>query len=145
MPHPYDVYHHPEQGYEAVKRGFSWPAFFFGMFWALAKKLILVSALLALAILGRRMLINELGLQGALMFYVVETLHILTLVALFLVPGYFGNAWRRWTLSRRGYQYAGRFEAETPDGALAVMARGRDAANYPVAPAQPTVSLDKPA
>lgn len=33
------VYAHPTRGSEAVKVGFSWPAFWFGGFWMLAKKL----------------------------------------------------------------------------------------------------------
>jgi len=35
----YEVYQHPVKGYAAVKIGFSWPGFFFGIIWALIKKL----------------------------------------------------------------------------------------------------------
>ena len=35
----FNVYKHPTQGIEAVKVGFSWPAFFFGIIWMLVKKL----------------------------------------------------------------------------------------------------------
>ena len=35
----FNVYKHPTQGIEAVKIGFSWPAFFFGIIWMLVKKL----------------------------------------------------------------------------------------------------------
>ena len=35
----FDVYKHRTQGYEAVKQGFSWPAFFFTRIWAFVKKL----------------------------------------------------------------------------------------------------------
>ena len=37
------VYQHPTHGFEAVKRGFSWPAFFFGVIWMLIKKLWLLA------------------------------------------------------------------------------------------------------
>jgi hypothetical protein len=47
----YDVYHHPTKGYEAIKRGFSWQGFFFGLFWALVKKLWKAAGILLLALL----------------------------------------------------------------------------------------------
>jgi hypothetical protein len=46
----YDVYRYPVRGYAAIKRGFSWPGFFFGIFWALAKRLWKVVGLLVLTI-----------------------------------------------------------------------------------------------
>lgn len=33
------TYFHPVKGYVHVKQGFSWPAFFFGSFWALVKRM----------------------------------------------------------------------------------------------------------
>ena len=35
----FKVYKHPVFGFTTVKQGFSWPAFCFGIFWALSKKL----------------------------------------------------------------------------------------------------------
>jgi len=35
----FNVYKHPTQGFEAVKVGFSSPAFFFGIIWMMVKKL----------------------------------------------------------------------------------------------------------
>jgi hypothetical protein len=35
----FNVFKHPDKGFEAVKVGFSWPAFFFGILWMIAKKL----------------------------------------------------------------------------------------------------------
>ena len=32
------LYFHPKHGFVAVKQGFSWPAFFFGSLWALARR-----------------------------------------------------------------------------------------------------------
>jgi len=33
----FNVYKHPTLGTDAVKIGFSWPAFFFGLFWMLVQ------------------------------------------------------------------------------------------------------------
>jgi len=40
----FNIYHHPIHGYEAVKVGFSWPAFFFAFIWMLLKRLWLHAA-----------------------------------------------------------------------------------------------------
>src|SRR3989337_3893601 len=42
----FDLYRHPTLGYEAVKRGFSWPGFFITPLWALSKRMWLGGALL---------------------------------------------------------------------------------------------------
>jgi len=45
----FDLYRHPTVGYEAVKRGFSWPGFFIGAIWALSKRMWLGGTLLLIA------------------------------------------------------------------------------------------------
>ncbi len=86
--------------YVRVKTGFSWPAFFCGLLWAAAKKvwgllflMLLVEVLLyalgaAIQASGSVSLVfAQLGVQLA---YVV-------------LRGWFGNAWWRASLRRRGY------------------------------------------
>ena len=41
----FNVFSHPVQGFEAVKVGFSWPAFLFGSLWMLDKGLWRLSGL----------------------------------------------------------------------------------------------------
>ncbi len=41
----FNLYRHPTQGFEAVKVGFSWPAFFFTILWMLVKRLWGLAAL----------------------------------------------------------------------------------------------------
>ncbi|GAG96118.1 unnamed protein product [marine sediment metagenome] len=49
----YTIYKHDEAGLvQAVKLGFSWPAFFFDMIWAAVKKLWLVFTLMMLGLLA---------------------------------------------------------------------------------------------
>ena len=40
----FTIYSHPVLGKRALKAGFSWPCFFFGLFWAVYKRLWLLSA-----------------------------------------------------------------------------------------------------
>ena len=64
----FDVYRHPTLGYEAVKRGFSWPAFFVGPIWALSKRMWVGGALLlapTIFLLGANSDANEKGDGGA--------------------------------------------------------------------------------
>ncbi|WP_181919263.1 DUF2628 domain-containing protein [Alkalilimnicola ehrlichii] len=35
----FNMFHHPHHGHKAVKVGFSWPGFFFGIIWAAIKGL----------------------------------------------------------------------------------------------------------
>ncbi len=113
----FSVYHHPVRGYEAVKQGFSWPALFFGLFW-----------------MGVKRLWGLAGLWFALLVVLdliataqpTEEVQILTAVGYlgwWLIPGCKGNAWRMANLTKRGYELVQVVEAETPDAAIARVAR----------------------
>ena len=101
------VYRHPALGHEAVKQGFSWPAFFFGWIWAFVKGLWLPGAVLMFA----PFLLVALDPSGILFF-------VFGLSAP-LVLGFQGNAWRVSNLVRRGYEFVQNIEAENADTALA--------------------------
>jgi hypothetical protein len=82
-----------------VKEGFSWPALFFSVIWAIWKGLWLVALLF-------------LVLQTALSFFfnvfLIGTLTQVVLTLLLAIAiGFFANDLRRWTLSRRGFRDAG--------------------------------------
>jgi len=95
---------------ELVKEGFSWPAFFFGVFWALWKRLWLVAALLLAVEAGLGVLLEELRLTEA-----ATTLVFFTVA---LLVGLSGNDWRRAKLRRLGYQEVGVVTAEDSETAL---------------------------
>ena len=96
----YDIFHHPDDGYETVKRGFSWPAFFFGWLWAVMKDLNfasfgLIAGSAAFFFINYRFQhsVNSAG-----------TLLLSLLPLLFLVwTGCYGNRWRRSNLLKRGF------------------------------------------
>jgi hypothetical protein len=103
----FDIYQHPVKGYEAVKEGFSWPGFLFGVIWCFAKGLLGWGfGLLAIAIVLSLLIDND------------TLLTVISLGVSFSI-GNEGNGWRRDRLSRRGYHHIGRFEARNSGSAIA--------------------------
>lgn len=101
----YSILQHPTLGKEAVKKGWSWPAFFFTWIWAFIKRLWLVGVIVFLfGILASS--IPEAWLVGELIISIVM--------------GVKGNELRVKRLSDSGYEQVATVEANTPDGALAI-------------------------
>ena len=120
----FQIYKHPTLGSEAVKVGFSWPAFFFGLIWMLVCKLWgkaglwFVLYLIATIIEKATDTATDSGLQ-AIVYLVLAAGYF----ALWLVPAFQGNAWRAANLASRGYELAGTLQAETKDAAIAQSAK----------------------
>jgi hypothetical protein len=95
---------------ELVKEGFSWPAFFFGIVWALYQRLWLVAAGLVVIGAGLSVAFEELHLDPVSMS--------LTFFAISVLTGLFGNDWRRAALRRRGYGEDGVVTAANLETAL---------------------------
>ena len=101
----YAVFQHPTSGYEVVKNGWSWPAFFITWIWALVKRLWLVGVIVFLfGILVSS--IPEAWLVGDLIIRVVM--------------GAKGNELRCKRLTDSGYEQVATVAARTPDHALKV-------------------------
>ena len=116
----FKVYKHPTQGLEAVKVGFSWPAFFFNIVWMLLKKLWALALLwfgfyFVLALIKTVTASAEESGAQALVYLLLWGAY----VALNLVPGFKGNQWREANLVKRGYELVGTAPAATPDAAVA--------------------------
>ncbi|HVT19711.1 MAG TPA: DUF2628 domain-containing protein [Thermoanaerobaculia bacterium] len=105
----FDVYHHPEQGFQAVKVGFSWPGLFFGGLWLLAKRLFKVWFLLVLV--G-----SAASAVGAAMDN--DAIQSVAVLILLVVVGFQGNSWRRENLEKRGYSPLGTVQASGPAAAV---------------------------
>lgn len=116
----FNIYKHPIQGIEAVKVGFSWPAFFFGIIWMLIKKLwgiagVWFAAYMVCVIIEKAT--DQAGEGGAqAIVYLFPAVGYLTL---WLLPAFKGNQWRETNLSKRGYEKTATVQAETPDAATA--------------------------
>jgi hypothetical protein len=94
-------YINPDRGFVRVKTGFSWPAFFFGTLWAVAKGLWLV----ALAMLVLEAVVwfwsgyaEARGADGLALAGLVFQ------VAYRVLVGRHANAWWRAKLVRQGYR-----------------------------------------
>lgn len=116
----FDLYRHPTLGYEAVKRGFSWPGFLIAPIWALSKRMWLGGAVLLatwLFLIAARSDASAKGDAGGALILLI--LHL----ALAVTAGYLGNSrWAR-SLTRRGYEHLGAGDADDPDAAIAALVR----------------------
>lgn len=120
----FNVYKHPTLGFEAVKVGFSWPAFFFGVIWMLVKKLwglagLWLGAYIVCWLIETVTDKSQEGGAQALVYLVLASAYF----ALWLIPPFKGNKWREENLSKRGYELLSTVQAETPDAAVAQVAK----------------------
>ena len=120
----YTVYRHPVEGMEAVKAGFSWPAFLFSSAWMLDKGLWRLAAgwfAIAAAIAAVLVLLAHLEASHGLMFVCFALA-----AGLSLIPGINGNRWWERDLLERKYQRMTSLRARTPEDAIAEVAEAAD-------------------
>ncbi len=103
----FEVYKHPTLGFQAVKIGFNWPAYFFGICWMLSCQLW-----------------EKVGIW--IVMYVIlfalggdSTIFVFICIAIGLIPGFKGNEWRSSNLKSRGFELVTAVEANTKDKAIA--------------------------
>ncbi len=101
----FNIFQHPTLGYEAVKKGWSWPAFLFTWIWAFVKRLWLIAALILVLFWILVNAIPEAWVVGNLIISIVM--------------GMKGNELRAKRLRDSGYEEVATVEARTPDAALA--------------------------
>lgn len=113
----YKIFQHPQGSIEAVKQGWSWPAFFFGFIWALVKKMtgLGIGVLVAFVALG---VISAAA--GGEAEQAIDGLSSLGGLILSVAFGVNGNAWREKNLAARGFAYKTTVQAATPEGATAL-------------------------
>ena len=94
----YRIFTHPSRPTEAIKQGFSWPAFFFPIIWAMTKRLWgdAIGVFIGLLVLG--FIFGRLGQveSGAFMLIASALIRFDFLVK--------GNSWRERRLAERGYE-----------------------------------------
>lgn len=119
----FDVYKHPTLGYQAVKQGFGWPAFFFTVIWAFAKNMwglcfafLVVISLLTLV----KTAFEQEGSEGGVLVIFLARL------ALCIVFGVKGNDWRRGNLQKRGFEKVRTVQSETHDAAIGEVAKPKE-------------------
>ena len=111
----YKIYVNPQGDYEAVKIGWSWPAFFFSWIWAMIKKMwgIGVGVLVGLLVFGFVIGASGAGEGGRALIDIVG-------IIVSIVFGVNGNKWRENNLSTRGYEFKETVTAANPEGAIAL-------------------------
>lgn len=116
----FDVYKHPALGYQAVKQGFGWPAFFFTVVWAVVKKMwgyafAFLGVIVSLTVVEN--VFRQAGSEGGVKIVLITEL------AFFVIVGIKSNDWRRSHLQQRGFEKLSAVQAATPDAAIAQVAR----------------------
>ncbi len=118
MSREFEIYSKPSFPNVAVKRGFSWPGFFFSWIWALSRGLWMPAAL----IVGFGVLL--ITLQSVFSSVIPVTFDFSGLIIMVIV-GLRGNNWRCRKLERDGYEFTGLVEARSPASAVAAHALGK--------------------
>ena len=119
----YNVFAHPDGRIETVKRGWSWPGFLFGGFWALAKRLWLVAGLYFLFIVPLNMAASVAEQDNSDLWLELNLLAALSWLVVALLAGSFGNDLRRHNLTARGFNIIGDLDAPTHEAAVAQLLR----------------------
>jgi hypothetical protein len=101
----YDIYEHPIGTIEAVKKGWSWPAFFFIWIWALVKKMYVLGTVVCITQIFFSFVPGPIG-------WVISIGFLITF-------GLGGNDARRTSLRKRGFELIDTVVGETPDAAVA--------------------------
>lgn len=111
----YKVFVTPEGKCEAVKQGWSWPAFFLSFLWAFVKRMWLlgIGVVAAALVLGFALSAPEYESD------MVTWINIASLIAN-IIFGFYGNVWRQSNLSARGYMYKTTVAAASPGQAVAM-------------------------
>jgi len=117
----FEIFTKPSLPTVAVKRGFSWPGFFFTWLWAFSRGLWLEGAI----ILG---VCIAIGLLNLVILAVNPLLVCLPGLISVLVIGMRGNSWRIRKLEKEGYEFVGLVEARSPASAVAAHALGKNSA-----------------
>jgi hypothetical protein len=106
----YKIFKHPSGATEAVKQGWSWPAFLFSFIWAMVKKMWAIG--IGLFILSL-IFISMVGTGADLIINIIS-------IIVSVVFGMYGNSWREKNLDSRGYEVQGTVTAANPEEAIAL-------------------------
>ncbi len=108
----FDIYQHPDGRLEAVKQGWSWPAFLFGALWALYCRLWKIAALTLVGVLVVAMagVLEKSGL--------LDVMANIVCLGLYMAFGINGNHWKRRHLTSTGCHLAGTVAARGASQAI---------------------------
>jgi len=111
----FNIYKNSTGAIEAVKKGWSWPAFFFGAIWALVKGLYGIGG----AIIIGFIVLGVLSYESQ----TADTLFALASIIIWIWLGAQGNELREKNLRKKGYEFIRAVSAESPEGAIASLSK----------------------
>ncbi len=118
----FDIFVHPKtKAHEAVKKGFSWPGFLFGVLWAFEKKMPLHGFMLyvLLVVLGSFEVSDLFGSHPFELQYSNYFFSRILIAGVAVFVGFKGNSWRRYSLEKAGFEWVAAPEAQSSGDALA--------------------------
>lgn len=116
----YKIFKSSSDSYEAVKQGWSWPAFFFDILWALIKQLWGVAAIIFVVTLLIVIFLTP-SLQGLPDDQVINTMNNISFIIgtpLRIILGVFGNKLREQNLIKKNYVLVGNIASTSPAKAI---------------------------
>jgi len=117
----YKIYKHPSGTTVAVKQGWSWPAFFFDIIWALVKKMWKFGFSLIAAFIAFGLILGFAGAENAATL-IINFIAFIMKIAF----GKFGNNWLADDLKTRGYEYLDTVTAANQEGAIALFMKAQN-------------------
>ena len=111
----YKIYANPQSNYEAVKQGWSWPAFFFSFIWAMVKRMWGIGAGIFIGVFVFGFIVGASGAGPG-----GDALINLVSIIINIIFGINGNKWRETNLPARGYELKDTVSAANPEGAVAL-------------------------
>jgi hypothetical protein len=119
----FEVFKHDLLGIQAVKIGFSWPAFFFGPIWMITKQLwgilgIWIGVFFVIELI-RIIIIDKMPKTQTIIPFLL--FYDFVLFLLWLVPPFRGNKWRLKNLQKKGFKYLKTIQAKNPDIAIQLL------------------------
>src|SRR5690554_3527832 len=117
----FTIYVHPQGDCEAVKIGWSWPAFFFAGIWPFVKKMWALGFGILVIVFVLVFIIMSYGdVIGVDVEQPLDALTMIGSLVLGIIVGTSGNKWREANLRTRGFQYKGTITADSRERALMI-------------------------
>lgn len=113
----FKIYANLQGTYEAVKQGWSWPAFFFVSIWALVNKMWALGFGVITVFFVLVVIEDAAGWRLGQGINILSNIGVLVLSIVFGVKG---NTWRESNLTSRGFTFKDTITAENSEGAIAL-------------------------
>jgi len=116
------IYKNPIGQFEAVKKGFSWPGFFFAAIWAFVKKMWAIGG----ATIGVVFVVFFVLAMAGVDEYSLNMFTNIVNLAVALFFGIMGNQLREKNLNDRGFELVDTVQAANSEGAIAIYVRDNE-------------------